>query len=81
MVDWPVVLRVATKIDQFLPPISITKFDPANFASTSNLGGLPKGKPKSGPFEAQVERHRVSSFLGVSWQPGGFEHDPKAVYV
>ena len=38
MVDWPVVLRVATKVDQFLPLISITKFDPANFVSTSNLG-------------------------------------------
>src|SRR5207248_7375123 len=35
-VDWPVVLRVATKDDQFLPPISITKFDPANFVSTSD---------------------------------------------
>jgi hypothetical protein len=38
MVDWPAVLRVATKVEQFLPPISITKFDPANFVSTSNLG-------------------------------------------
>src|SRR2546430_14638430 len=33
-----VVLRVATNVDLFLPPVSITKFDPANFASTSNLG-------------------------------------------
>src|SRR5438132_13418500 len=26
------------KVEQFLPPLSITKFDPANFVSTSNLG-------------------------------------------
>jgi hypothetical protein len=28
MVDWPVVLRVATKVDQFLPPISPTITNP-----------------------------------------------------
>ena len=80
MVDWPVVfvLRVATTVDQFLTPISITKFDPANFVSTSNLGVCRGGKPKSVPFEdTVVERLRVSSFLGISWQPGVIEHDPK----
>ena len=53
MVDQPVVSRVAPKVDQFLPPVSITKFDPANFVSTSKLG-LPRGKPKSALFEDAV---------------------------
>ncbi|MDQ6945947.1 MAG: hypothetical protein M3256_06655 [Actinomycetota bacterium] len=74
MVDRPVVLRVATKLDQFLPPISITKFDPANF----RVYVEPRVKPKSVPFEdTVVERLRASSFLGISWQPGVIEHDPK----
>jgi len=78
MVDQPVVSRVATKVDQFLPPISITKFGPANFVSTSNLGVCRGGKPKSAPFEdAVVERLRVSSFLGVSWQPGVIRTRPQ----
>ena len=69
---------MATKVDQFLPPISITKFDPANFMATVELRGLPRGNPKSASFEdVVVDRLRVSSYLGVSRQPGVIEHDPK----